>query len=313
MNVKPLTEQECEQISVEELMRLLLHHFKERQQEFEGSQIRRIPEVAVLEFLPHLCPIPPRETDVTAPSESADMKEKVDYITKKNPAFAMKFFEAIALLQRRGLIAPKLFVRETSGGTKDKIRLLPLFLTSVGQQSIVEDDIILLVDNAEKIVQSVRDEAPNLDSTAADFYRESIRACQEGLPLSSCICLGAASECAIHKLADALADYAPQHKASIEGKWKRDHMKDKINKLWNWLLGIEKNDFPNEACFKDLRSKLDALAHWYRITRNEAGHADREAILPTQKEIELSIHQFRRYVINIFQIIDLFKSASQKP
>jgi len=225
----------------------------------------------------------------------------------------MKFFEAIALLQKRGLIAPKIYIRRTTGGMQNEILPLVLFLTSVGQQSIVEDDIILLVDNAEEIVQSVRNAVPNLDPTVADFYRESIRACQEGLLLSSCICLGAASERAIHQLAYAFANYAPQHKASIEGKWRRDHMKDKIDKLWNWLLEIEKNDFPNEACFKDLRSKLDALAHWYRITRNEAGHADREAILPTQKEIELSIHQFRRYVINIFQIIGLFQSVSQKP
>lgn len=79
---------------------------------------------------------------------------------------------------------------------------------------------------------------------------------------------------------------------------------------WNWINEIEQSDFPNESCFKDLRSKLDMLAHWYRITRNEAGHADREATLPTSKEIELSIHQFRRYVINIFQVIGLLQPQS---
>jgi len=67
---------------------------------------------------------------------------------------------------------------------QNKILPLPLFLTSVGQKSTIEDDIILLVDDAEEIVQSVRDEVPNLDSTVADFYREDIRVCQEGLPLS---------------------------------------------------------------------------------------------------------------------------------
>ena len=292
--MKPLTEQEREQISVEELMRLLFRHFKET------------PEVSVPNLLLQLCPIP----DGIILRESGT-KGKINWIIKNRHAFAMKFFEAIALLQKRGLIASMLCVRNIE--YTNEIWPLPLFLTNVGQQSVVEDDIVLLVDDAETIVQSVRDEVSNLDSTVADFYRESIRACQEGLLLSSCMSLGAASECAIHKLADALAVYAQQHKNAIEGKWRRKNMKDKIDTLWNWIHEVEKNDYPNEPCFKDLRSKLDALAHWYRITRNETGHADREAILPTQKEIELSIHQFRRYVINIFQIVYLFQSASQNP
>ncbi|MBM3237842.1 hypothetical protein FJZ31_16255 [Candidatus Poribacteria bacterium] len=293
MNVKPLTEQAREQISVEELMRLLLHYFK------------KIPKDSVPNLLLQLCPIP----DGIILTESGT-KGKVDWIIKNRSAFAMKFFEAIALLQKRGLIAPMLRVRNIY---TNEIWPLPLFLTTVGQQSIIEDDIILLVDNAEEIVKSVSDIVPNLDPTVADFYRESIRACQEGLLLSSCICLGSASERAIHQLAYALSDYAPEHKDAIEGKWLRKNMKDKIDTLWGWIHEIEERDFPTEPCFKDLRSKIDALAHWYRITRNEAGHADREAILPTQKEIELSIHQFRRYVINIFQIIGLFQSGSQKP
>ncbi len=308
--MKPLTEQEREQIGVEELMRLLFRHFKEQQQELDRSQRSRIPIVQIHELLPLLCPIPDGMINI---SNDSRVEDKINWIIKERSAFAMKFFEALALLQKRGLIAPEINVRNTTGDLKNKILPFPFFLTSVGQQSVVEDDIVLLVDDAETIVQSVRDEVSNLDSTVADFYRESIRACQEGLLLSSCMSLGAASECAIHKLADALAVYAQQHKSAIEGKWRRKNMKDKIDTLWNWIHEVEKNDYPNEPCFKDLRSKLDALAHWYRITRNETGHADREAILPTQKEIELSIHQFRRYVINIFQIVDLFQSASQNP
>lgn len=214
-------------------------------------------------------------------------------------SFQRQYMEAFTILQRRGLIMQAWGVQIGHWFT----------LTSVGEKSDLDDEILIL-DDAEEKVKSIYKEVPNFDEKVADFYRESIKAWQEDLLLSSCICLGAASECAIHLLAEALAVYDSSHKSSIENKWVRKNMKNKIDTLWNWIHQIEKKDFPNAPCFKDLRSKLDQLAHWYRITRNEAGHADREAILPTKEEIELSVHQFRRYIIILFQIIDKFKSKN---
>lgn len=293
--MKPLTEQEREQISVEELMRLLFRHFKERQQKEEREPI---PKFDVLYLLTQLCPIPPWQQDVSVRNLSSG-KDRADWIIRKRSTFAMKFLEAIALLQKRGLIAPVF----------DNL----IFLTSIGQQSVVEDDIILLVDDAETIVQSVRDEVSNLDSTVADYYRESIRAYQEGLLFSSCICLGASSETAIYRLAESIPVCDSSYQSRIDSWIKRRDMSGKIDTLWQFVNEIHKDRFPNEPCFKDLRPKLRHLADWYCITRNEAAHPDREAILPTQEEIDLSIRQFRRYVINIFQIVDLFQSASQNP
>lgn len=278
MNISKLREEQSE-MSVRDIAKIIFEYFKQDRRQSAYDETEHSESLSNLYRHFFLDQFP----DVT--------HCKPDQHTK------MKFHEAFYLLQRQGLIMPM----------EDRRYVL----TGLGYESdFDENGDILILDDAEKRVQSIYNEIPNFDSIVADFYRESIRAFQEGLLLSSCLSLGSASERTIYQLALAVGSYAPGHKPTINGKWKRSNMKDKIDILWNWVYEIGKNNFPNEPCLKDLRSKLDMLAHWYRITRNEAGHPDREAVLPTQKEIELSIHQFRRYVINIFKIINLVQSKS---
>ena len=133
----------------------------------------------------------------------------------QHPHTEMKIKNALNLLQRRGLIM------DESLGTPSGYYVL----TALGFESrLDENDSILIIDDAERIVQSIYKEAPNFEQVVADFYRESIRAWQEGLLLSSCMCLGSASECAIHQLANALAVYKPAHKNAIETKWIKKNM-----------------------------------------------------------------------------------------
>lgn len=208
----------------------------------------------------------------------------------------MKFYEAFYLLQRQGLITPM----------EDRRYVL----TGLGYESdFDENGDILILDDAEEKVQSIRDEVCSLDPIVEEFYRESIRAFQEGLTLASIFCLGAAIERIFYNLADAVTNYEKSYRSKFGQTWGNTTMKDKVKKLNSWFSNIKENNPPSDPRFivllDKLFDKLEDMAKWYGITRNENIHtAYKESPFPEPRAIEIKILDFRLYAITIFQIID---------
>ena len=206
-----------------------------------------------------------------------------------------KLLEAITLLERRGLVVRNI-AHKGRGGYEDQFHV---YLTSLGIKSNVDDEVILLVDKPEEIVRALEQKVGNLDEVVRQYYLESLRAYQEGLYISSVICLGAASERAILWLAESIESSYPQYQQQIQ-KRRRN-----ISDLTKYLSGSLLSDiFPNDATFEtELRKRLALLGDLYRENRNEAGHPKTvdQSWLGEDQEI-LLIH-FRRYITTICEAI----------
>ena len=61
--------------------------------------------------------------------------------------------------------------------------------TSLWEKSFLEDEIIILVDDAKEIVDSLKADIPNLDPVVEQYYLESLRTCQNGFYISSVVFL----------------------------------------------------------------------------------------------------------------------------
>ena len=173
--------------------------------------------------------------------------------------------------------------------------------TSVGKESDFHDGILILIDDAKKIVDSLTKEVPKLDNVVKQYYLQSLRACQEGLYIASVICLGAASERAVNCLAEAVINHDPKYKNDIEQlryiSKVIDYLSDKIREIFG---SITDNQFMNE-----LREKLKGIGHIYRRNRNEAGHPDAIPMDIARDEQENYLNSFRRYAITVFKAIDM--------
>ena len=211
------------------------------------------------------------------------------------PSNYPKLLEAITLLERRGLVMRS--VTLSSRGTNQFDFFV--YFTSVGMKSDIEDEILLLVDKPEEIVGAIEQKVGDLDEVVRQYYIESLRAYQEGLYISSVICLGAASERAILWLTESIESSYPKCQQPIQQR-RRD-----ISKLTQYLSGsILRDIFPNDATFEtELRKRLVLLGDLYRENRNEAGHPKTvdQSWLGEDQEI-LLIH-FRRYVTTICEAI----------
>ena len=215
-------------------------------------------------------------------------------------SFWLKFYESIARLKQRGLLMD---VRARFPNE------LNVCLTSVGQKSDFHDGILILIDDAQEIVNAVKKKAPNLDHNVEKYYLESLRACQGGHHLSSVISLGAASERAIHCLAEAVV----KHDANLQNAI--DNKKGNISILTRWLGDNVNQIFKSisEPTFRsELRDKLEGVARIYRLNRNEAGHPSSLPQDWQRDEQECFLNQFRRYVYTIFRAIDILENAEQR-
>jgi len=216
-------------------------------------------------------------------------------IPEPDDNFCVKFSEAIALLQRRGLLMEMI---DRSDRSQRYFRL-----TSIGINSDFSDGILIIIDDAREIVNSLKNQVPNLDLVVEQYYLESLRACQEGLYISSVISLGAASERAVGCLKEAIVKYDSTH-SNLEKKWVSDSVKYILNNInaFNTALGTQLRD--------DLKEQLELIERIYRLNRNEAGHPRAISISITRCEQENYLNSFRRYAITIFKAVKMLDSAS---
>ena len=212
-----------------------------------------------------------------------------------------KILEAVTLLERRGLVVRNVRYREL-GGTLDQF---VVYLTSIGINTDVDGEGRLLVDKPEEIVSDLEERVEELDPVVRQYYLESIRAYQEGLYISSIICLGAASERAIHCLAGAIQPLSKKYQENIEKQ-------RNISDLTKYLSGVLFNIFGDEKGFaKELKELLDELGQLYRKNRNDAGHpetVEQTSWLGQGQAGRLDL--FRRYITTICEAIERLKKQS---
>ncbi|RKU13510.1 hypothetical protein C6502_03875 [Candidatus Poribacteria bacterium] len=206
--------------------------------------------------------------------------------------------EAITLLERRGLVAKDIcsYPHNMMGSHKYYI-----FLTSVGIKSRIDDEVILLVDKPEKIVGALEQRVSwDLDPVVRQYYIESLRAYQKGLYISSVICLGAASERAIHWLAESIESYSEKYRRKIETR-----RKGNISDLTEYLSHsvIPMIFAIDEEFAGELKELLDGLGTLYRKNRNKAGHPQSIRQSWSREDQEILLLQFRRYIATICEAI----------
>lgn len=207
-----------------------------------------------------------------------------------------KVLEAVTLLERRGLVVRN--IRSSlRGGHPDQF---VVYLTSVGIKSDIEADVILLVDKPEEIVRALEEKTGDLDEVVRQYYLESLRAFQEGLYISSVICLGAASERAIHWLAETIESYSEKYQEEIEKR-----RNGNISRLTEYLSNtVIPNTFVDDKDFaRELKDLLDGLGNLYRENRNEAGHPKTIYQSWLEEDQGRLLIYFRRYITTICEAI----------
>ena len=213
----------------------------------------------------------------------------------------IRFLEAIVLLERRGLV-----IRDDSHSwLRDRpLAEFAVHLTTIGKKSDFDDERLLLVDKPQEIVGTLEQEIGPLDDVVRQYYLESIRAYQEELYISSVICLGAASERAIHWLAEAIESNSEKYREKIE---KRRY---EISRLIEYLSNsVIPNIFEDSD---ELKDRLDRLAGIYRENRNKAGHPKNVVQNWSREDQEILLLQFRRYITTICKAIEECR-ANNKP
>lgn len=219
------------------------------------------------------------------------------------PSNYPKLLEAITLLERRGLVMRS--VTLSSRGTNQFDFFV--YFTSVGMKSDIEEEILLLVDKPEKIISALEQKVGTLDPIVRQYYLESLRAYQEGLYISSVICLGAASERAIRWLAESIDPYAGAYQQGI-----KQRRNGNISRLTDYLSNtVIPNTFDDKKFKEKLKERLNGLGNVYRENRNDAGHPDTvEQTSWLGEDQEVLLLQFRRYITTICEAIERLKKQS---
>ncbi len=207
-----------------------------------------------------------------------------------------KVLEAITLLERQGLVVRDL---PTNLGTFGKNSFI-VYPTSIGWKSDFDNEVLLLVDKPEEIVRALEQKVGTLDPVVRQYYVESLRAYQEGLYISSVICLGAASERAIHWLAETIESYSEKYQEEIE-KRRNGNISRLIEYLSNTVIP---NTFVEDKHFaRELKDLLDGLGNLYRENRNEAGHPKTIYQSWLEEDQGRLLIYFRRYITTICEAI----------
>ena len=214
------------------------------------------------------------------------------------------YFEAIALLERRGLVVVD--IRHLAMRTGD---YNTVYLTAVGKKSELHAGILLLVDKPEEIVREVEQEVKqtvgNLDSVVRQYYLESLRTFQVELYISSVVCLGAASERAIYWLAESIESWSPKYIEEFKTERKNpiskftDHLHDNV---------IHKIPSFDKRFQNELKDQLKGLGSLYRKHRNKAGHPETVDQIWSREDQQVLLVEFRGYIATICEAIKRLKN-----
>ena len=210
----------------------------------------------------------------------------------------VKLFEAITLLERRGLVVRDRPLTWINGNQNRPM----VYLTSTARESDFDGEVLLLVDQPEEIVRALEQKVEKLDPIVRQYYVESLRAYQEGLYILSVLGLGVASERSIHWLAESLEAYSPKYQAKIKTR-REAHILRLTEYLSNTVIpDIFGHDKKFEA---ELKDRLDGLGKLYRENRNEAGHPQTVEQSWSREDQQILLLRFDRYITTICKAIGM--------
>ena len=207
--------------------------------------------------------------------------------------------EAIILLEKRGLVIRDCPYPLNTIGGKNSYMVYP---TSIGMKSDFDGEVLLLVDRPEEIVNALEQKIGGLDLVVRQYYVESLRAYQEGLYILSVLGLGAASERAIHWLAESMETHSPKYQAKI--KTRRE---GNISRLTEYLANTIIPDIfgHDKDLEEELKDRLSGLGELYRKNRNEAGHPQTVEQSWSREDQQILLLQFDRYITTICKAIGM--------
>jgi hypothetical protein len=161
----------------------------------------------------------------------------------------------------------------------------------------------------DKFPETIKERIPECDGVIIKLIDEAIRAYKVDILTATAFLLGAASEKAVYLLIEAFGE-------SIGDPKNKEGFKARIGK--NKVISAKYEEFmasykacktkcPDPVISNDLEIILNALFHFYRITRNEVGHPQ---IVPNiDKGILLAnLGQFITYLERIYGLIAYFKA-----
>ena len=235
----------------------------------------------------------------------------------------VRLLEAVVLLEKRGLVVrdfsypptvPKSLAKDlTETFDRDESQVIGppdrfgVHLTSIGLKT-KWDEISLLVDKPQETVDALEQKIGTLDNIIRQYYLESLRAYQEGLYISSVLCLGVTSERAILWLAESIESYSEQFQEEIKKK-----RNGSIYRLTKYLSDtVIPNIFGHDKKFVgELQNRLNGLGNVYRENRNEAGHPQTVDQSWLGEDQEILLLHFRRYITTICQAIGKYHAKSR--
>jgi hypothetical protein len=212
---------------------------------------------------------------------------------KRHPSFDKKFVQAVQVLRDKGLIMQD----HTQMHSPDFVEL-----TEKGEKT-EPDGFFPLVDSADKLISELDTSVGSIDRVAEVYLRESLDTLKSDFLISSAFCLGAMSERVVLLLAKKIEsdlkdpDVSKAYSKCNSVKHHAKFISDNIGKL-------RKNHPGNDMLFMELDTKVNTLAGYYRMTRNEAGHPD---FVPTigRPELELALKTVPKYLETILSVTKL--------
>lgn len=212
---------------------------------------------------------------------------------KIHPDLEKKFAQAVQILRDKGIIMQD--HTQPHG---------PEFVELTEKGEVTEPKQFLpLVESSNKLISELKSSAGPLDQVAEIYLKEALETFKSDFLISSAFCLGAMSERYILLLAKEIETDLNNHDISSayyrcrSVKHYANFISDNLNRLHNKYPG-------NKALFRDLDTKINTLASYYRLTRNEAGHPD---FVPNIERsiLELALKTVPKYLETILRVMRL--------
>lgn len=172
---------------------------------------------------------------------------------------------------------------------------------------VAENKYFPVLADVTKIADDIKKNTDEVcDPVIIEYIREAVTCLHAGARLAATVMIGAASEKGIHILIDSYIN-------SITDITNRENIKKRIKGNISSKFEEFKESYkgchsrPSDLNLKDSIKMIEQMFHFYRITRNSAGHP---ITVPDIKEwvIASNLGQFSTYIEHIYYLVAHFKS-----
>jgi len=221
------------------------------------------------------------------------LRGPADRRLKIHPEFEKKFARAVHILRQKDFITQD----HTQTHSQEFVEL-----TEKGEKTETEE-FFPLVESSDGLISRIETAVGSLDPVAKTYLSEALETFKSDFPISSTFCLGAMSERCILQLAKEIE--ADLSNPDVSKKYSRCRsVKHYANFIADCLNRLRSKHPGNDALFRDLDTKINTLASYYRLTRNEAGHSD---FVPNidRSELELALKTVPKYLDTFLSVVKL--------